>query len=338
MNIAVLFGGLSYERNVSINGGKSVYNALKSLGHNVIAVDPAQGINGVINEADIFVPDNYPSAEELAKFTPRNIINCINSEIFDNIDLAFIVLHGKYGEDGMIQSLLELRGIPYTGSKVKASALAMDKIASKLVFSASGLVVAPWLTVTKDEIDSSDVAEELRDEFGKSMVIKPNDQGSAIGVTIIQDGSVDDIEAGLKAAAEYSKNIIVERYIPGKEITVGIIGDKALPVVEIMPEQGFYDYKHKYTKGQTKYQCPAEIPEDIAEFTQNICITAYNALGCEGFGRADFRLTPDGQPVIMEMNTIPGFTSTSLVPMAAKEIGIEFPELCTQLIDMAMEK
>lgn len=338
MNIALLFGGLSYERNVSINGGKSVYEALKSLGHNVIAVDPAQGADGLIKETDIFVPDTYPTAEELAKFTPRNIIDCVNSSIFDNIDVAFLVLHGKYGEDGMIQSLLELRGIPYTGSKVKASAISMDKLASKLVFAASGITIAPWLTIRRDEVDSPDVAAELRDELGKDLVIKPNDQGSAIGVTILRDGREDEITAALKFAAEYSKTIIAEKYIPGKEITVGIVGETALPVVEIIPSEGFYDYKHKYTHGQTKYQCPAEIPADIAEFTQNLCISAYSALGCEGFGRADFRLTPEWQPVIMEMNTIPGFTSTSLVPMAAKEIGIEFPQLCQQLIDIALEK
>lgn len=338
MNIAVLCGGISLERNVSLSGGKSVCAALKELGHFPIMMDPALGLSCVLNPDSIEIKNEPPTQEELASYPPKNMMDCINMPIFDQIDLAFIVLHGKYGEDGVIQALLEARGIPYTGSGIKANAIGIDKNTSKMIFASAGLQVAPWYPVRKQHFDDVDYHGALRAELGKKLVIKPNDQGSSVGVTIIQDGNIDDIGKAIRYAGSFSDLVIAEKFIEGREITVGLLGGECFPVVEILPESGFYDYKHKYTKGHTGYQCPADIPEDIAEFAMNMARTSFFAIGCEGFARTDFRLNEDGVPIIIEINTVPGFTSTSLVPMAAKQIGIEFPDLCQRIINLALNK
>lgn len=336
MKIAVIFGGISTERDISIKSGRAVFNALIELGHEVIGVDPALGSEGFIYDIDEF--EKIPKLEALKSngLYPKQYLASITHPTFDNIDFAFIVLHGKYGEDGTIQSLFEFRGIPYSGSKIKSSSLAIDKNASKMMFSAVGIITPRWTVLKSNDIGNYEIYDELRQEFGKEMVIKPNDQGSTVGVTIIRDGNLDEIHKGCESASKLSDLILIEQYIPGKEITVGILGKEPLPVIEIIPESGFYDFEHKYTKGKTQYVCPAEIPEDISEFAQQLAITAFNALGCSGCGRADFRLDDDGQPFILELNTIPGFTETSLVPKAAKEIGIDFNQLCQKIIDLAL--
>lgn len=338
MNIAVLFGGVSPERNVSIEGGKAVIEALESKGHKVFPIDPALGKDGLVNKDQIVSENRFLTAEELSKFKTRKMIECLDMDIFDEIDIAFIVLHGINGEDGKIQSLLELRGVPYTGSGVKSSSLAIDKNSSKMIFSAAGVLTPEWVILTEKDYEDYDYFEKIRAEFGNQLVVKPNDQGSTIGISIIEDGNLDDIQKAVIEASKYSDLVLIERYIEGQEITIGIIGEEPLPLIEIIPESGFYDYKHKYTKGQTQYICPAEISEDITEFMQGIAQTAYLTLDCKGFARADFRLSEDGEPFLMEINTIPGFTSTSLVPMAAKEIGLEFPELCEKIIDLTLSK
>jgi len=338
MNIAVLFGGVSPERNVSIDGGKAVIEALESKGHKVFPIDPAMGKEALRSKEQIVSENKFITAEELEQFKTRSMIDCIELDIFDEIDLAFIVLHGINGEDGRMQALLELRGVPYTGSGVKSSSLAIDKNTSKMIFTAAGILTPEWVIVPKEDRDNYDYFEKIRSEFGSQLVVKPNDQGSTIGISIILDGNLDDIHTAVIEAAKYSEIVLIERYIEGQEITISIIGEEALPLIEIIPEGGFYDYKHKYTKGHTQYICPADISEDIAEFMQGIAQTAYLALDCKGFARADFRLSEDGEPYLMEINTIPGFTATSLVPMAAREIGLEFPELCEKIIDLTLTK
>jgi D-alanine-D-alanine ligase len=338
MNIAVLFGGISPERNVSLKGGKAVVNALKSLGYNVKPVDPALGANCLVDIDNIEIPGRTPTDEELLQYPTSNLIKAIDSEVFNDVELAFLVLHGINGEDGKMQALLELRGIPYTGSDVKASSLAIDKSSSKMVFHASGILTAPWIIARRSDLDNFEFLEEIRSEIGGRVVFKPNDQGSSIGVNIIDSGNLDEMHEALKDTLQYSNTAIIEPFIGGQEITVGIIGGESLPIVEIIPGEGFYDYEHKYTKGQSEYICPAELTPDIDEFTRGIAETAFAELGCSGFARADFRLNDEGQPFIMEMNTIPGFTETSLVPMAAKELDIDFPELCQRIIDLAIEK
>ncbi len=338
MKVAVIFGGISTERNVAIAGGRSVIEALTGLGYEVMPCDPSYGKDFFVKSQDLISDiSKFNDLDELSGFSTRSYIDAINSDDFDNVDVAFLVLHGKYGEDGLIQSLLELRGIPYTGSGVKSSSMASDKSTSKTIFSSSGILTPPWTLLSKSELSNDELTKEIRKQFGKQIVIKPNDQGSTIGLSIILDGNLDDIKSGLELASKYTNHIMVEQYVPGRELTVGIFDGDALPVIEIVTEDGYYDYAHKYTKGKTNYICPAEIPDDIAQFTQDMALLAYNALGCSGFGRVDFRLDDEGQPFCLEVNTIPGFTSQSLVPMAAKTVGIEFPELCQKLIEIAIK-
>lgn len=337
MKIAVIFGGLSKERNVSINGGKAVVNALKSLGYDVLAVDPAMGAD-ISKSIEILNGNVVISMEDSATYSTKNYIDCINSPQFDDVDCAFIVLHGTYGEDGRMQALLELRNIPYTGSGVLASSLAMNKASSKMVFEANGVLTPEGTLVSKNDWDNHDLIKDIRNSFGSKLVIKPNEQGSTIGLSIISNGNLDDISFAIKNACEFSKEAIVEKYIVGRELTVGIVGENVLPIIEIVTEDGFYDYEHKYTKGKTEYICPAELSSDIEEFIMSMAEVAYKALGCDGFSRVDFRLDEDGQPFCLEVNTIPGFTELSLVPMAAQKVGIEFPELCKQLIELAYKK
>lgn len=337
MNIAVFLGGLSTERDISIKSGISVFKALKELNHNPIIVDPALGSEGFFHTLEEL--EKLPNFDALDKtiYSPKKYLEAINSPELDQIEFAFIVLHGKYGEDGTIQTLLEFKGTPYSGSNPKASAIGMDKNLSKILFTATGIPTPRWTVVRAVEADNFELCEELRNEFGKRMVIKPNDQGSTVGTSIILDGNLDEIHSGLITASKFSDTIIVEDYIEGKEITVGIVGNEALPVIEIIPQSGFYDFEHKYTKGKTEYICPAELPDDVTEFVQELALTAFRVIGCKGFARADFRLNEDFQPFILEINTIPGFTDTSLVPKAAKAIGIEFPELCQKIIDEGLK-
>lgn len=339
MKIAVIFGGISTERNVSIAGGKAVIEALRSKDYEVIPIDPAFG-KDALEKSESVISDIHKmlTPDDLKEFSPRNYLDCMNLDIFDEIDCAFIVLHGKYGEDGLVQSLLEFRGVPYTGSGVKASSLTIDKDASKMIFMAAGIPTAEWIPITSPENVTFEAIEDIRETLGKEIVIKPNDQGSTIGITIIKNGNIDDIKNAIDYAFQYSEKVLAEQFIEGRELTVGFVGDTLFPVIEIKPEKGFYDYEAKYTKGKTEYICPAEIPEDIADFMTNLADTAIKVLGCEGFGRVDFRLNEEGVPFCLEANTIPGFTSQSLVPMGAKLMDIDFPELCEELINLAINK
>lgn len=336
MKIALFLGGLSTERDISFRSGLSVFKALSGQGYEVIAIDPAMGSKGYCsNENEILNLPTFNQIENSEKLL-KNYLQSLTDPRFNDFDVAFIVLHGKYGEDGTIQSMLEMIGIPYTGSGPLSSALAMDKNKSKIIFAFNGIKTPPWITLTKEDIGNFELYKDIREEFGKTIVFKPNDQGSTVGTTIVLDGNLDSIHSACLEASKYSNTIIVERYIEGREITVGILGDTPLPIVEIVPESGFYDFTHKYTQGKTEYICPANISEDITKFTQQMALTAFEALGCKGFARADFRLNEEGEPFILEINTIPGMTDLSLLPMAAKEFGIEFPELCKKILDLAL--
>ncbi len=338
MKVGVLFGGVSTERNVSITGGKAIVKALEQKDYEVIPIDPAFGADGKKVGAEEISNEELPPIDQYKELETKKYIECVNSEIFDDIDVVFIVLHGSNGEDGKIQSLLELKDVPYTGSKIKASALSIDKNISKMLFMALGVITPEWTNVTPKDFDNFDFLEEVRSRLGSHIVVKPNNQGSTFGITILDSGNLDDMKDAVNKAGEYSDLVMIEQYIPGREITVGIVGEDILPVIEIIPKEGFYDYEHKYVKGRTEYVCPAEIDENLTEFIQDAAHVAFQSLGCEGFGRADFRLNEEGQPFLLEINTIPGFTDVSLVPMAAKEIGLEFPELCDKIIQLALNK
>ena len=250
-------------------------------------------------------------------------------------DVAFLCLHGKMGEDGTVQGMLELFGIPYTCSHVQASAIAMDKAKSKIMYERAGVRTPRSLTLVDDEGN----AAKIREEIGVPCVIKPATEGSALGVEIINDDK--DIELALQRVFEIDDVAIVEEFIKGTEVTVAILGNEEtepLPVIQIVPMLGeFYDFESKYADGGSKHICPAPIDEEITQELQRRAAAAHKALGCSGVSRSDFIIDETGEPWILETNTIPGMTATSLLPDAARAAGISFPELCTKLIEFALE-
>ncbi len=297
--VGVLLGGPSSEREVSLKSGKAVAEALRRKGYQVVEIDVGQ---------DLW-------------------------ERLDEIDVAVVILHGKPGEDGVVQGLLEMKGIPYTGPRVLGSALAMNKLVSKKILRQHGVNTAPYRVVRKN--GKSLPGEDQLGENVFPVVVKPSDEGSTIGVSIAHNES--ELKDALDKAFSYSDEVIIEKYIAGKELTVGVVGDTALPVLEIRPKKGLYDYESKYTKGLTEYLVPAPIPEEIAKKAQEWALIAHRALYQRGVSRSDFRLSEDGELFYLETNSIPGLTETSLLPKAAKVLGIEFDDLAEMILKSAFE-
>lgn len=326
--IALLVGGTSPEREVSKMSGEGIYNALLSLRYPTVLVDPAYGIKQPTQSEMFF------SSQDYVGLSNRNCVEAINSELFDDVDVVFSALHGKWAEDGTMQSLLELRGLKYTGSKVLASALAMDKALSKTIFKEAGVNTAKWMVVTNQNKIDKKLSERIVSDIGLPCVVKSNDQGSTVGLTIVEEES--KIEEAMQQALKFSDKALVEKYIPGREITVAVLGKETLPVLEIIPKDGFYDYERKYTPGMSEYIVPANIPEDVFKSIQEQALIAFNSLQCESYGRVDFRLNEKNESFCLEVNTLPGMTSTSLVPKMAKAVGISFEELIEKIIKHAL--
>ncbi|MCJ7554792.1 MAG: D-alanine--D-alanine ligase [Ignavibacteriaceae bacterium] len=326
--IALLLGGTSPEREVSKSTGKSVYKALQNLGYPTVIIDPAYGDDQRDNIDLFFANDNY------GPISNPNYIKAMNLDIWKQIDLAFLALHGKWGEDGTIQSLLELKEIKYTGSKVLSSALAMDKIKSKILFDHHKVTTPKWFAVKNGDSKTDYVIDRIKTELNFPAVIKPNDQGSSVGLTICK--SENEVEAAINLTYEYSDRVLIEEYIPGRELTVAVLDDKPLPVLEIKPKHGLYDYECKYTSGMSEYIVPAEIPGEVSHQLQVLAFNAFKALRCETYARVDFRLSPDHKPYTLEVNTLPGMTSLSLVPKMAKAVGISFDELVEKIINLSL--
>lgn len=300
--IGVLMGGPSSEREISLKSGQAVFAALKSIGAQVIAIDLRD-------------TDKDKNIKEIRK---------------TNIKVAFIALHGQFGEDGTIQRILEEIKIPYTGSGVEASALALDKVASRKIFADNQLVVPKyivWDTMLSKKIDLS-----LLNGLAYPLVVKPSNQGSSVGISIVEKQK--DLDLAVNIADKFSSQIIIEEYIAGKEITVSILEEKPLPVVRILPKNQFYDYQSKYEPG-TEYEVPARISKEEFSLAQKNALAAHKALGCSSFSRVDMILKDNSQMVVLEVNTIPGLTAVSLLPKAAKATGIDFPQLCLRLINSA---
>ncbi len=287
--VGVLMGGLSAEREVSLKTGGAVMEALRRRGYRPLAIDVGRDI-----------------ARDLSR---------------RRIGIAFVALHGRGGEDGSIQGLLESMNVPYTGSGVLASALAMDKKYSKLIFANRRLPTAPF-TVLRDVVGGRKWPfPGLR----PPVVVKPTREGSTIGISLVK--RLRDLPPALTEAFRYGSEVMVEKYIPGRELTVGVLGDRALPVVEVRAAGGFYDYQAKYGSTTTRYLVPAPLPVRLSGRLRKMAVAAHRVLDCRGATRVDFRLSPEGKPFILEVNTIPGMTPTSLLPKAAREDGIEFDEL-----------
>ncbi|MBW4021919.1 MAG: D-alanine--D-alanine ligase [Proteobacteria bacterium] len=298
--VAVLYGGISTERAVSLATGKQVIGALREAGYDVVPVEVGADLSAV-----------------LAALEPKP-------------DAVFNALHGRFGEDGAIQGVLDWLGIPYTHSGVRPSALAMDKVAAKALFAAAGLPVARHAVV--------DVASlEDADPMPRPYVIKPQREGSSVGVTIMQHG--DNRRAEIARSWSFGSTAMVEEYVPGRELTVAVMGDRALAVTEIKASHAFYDYESKYADGGSTHAIPAEVPAEIAEQAMDIALRAHQALGCAGATRSDFRYDDTtgapGRLVLLEVNTQPGMTATSLLPEQAAYNGISFPALCAWMVEAA---
>jgi D-alanine-D-alanine ligase len=294
--VAVLLGGPSAEREISLMSGNGVLRALQDRDVDACAFDPAE------------------------------------RELFDlkreGFQRAFIALHGRYGEDGTVQGALETLKIPYTGSGVMASALSMDKWRTKLIWLASAIPTPRYALIDANS-DWSKVATEV----GLPLIIKPAHEGSTIGLTKVN--TVNDLPAAYGLAAKYDALVLAEEFIEGQELTASILGDRALPLVRIEAPQGNYDYQNKYFTDETKYHCPSGIRADTEAAIQDETLKAFRVLGCNGWGRADVMLKSDGRFSFLEMNTSPGMTGHSLVPMAARAVGIAYPDLCVKILEMA---
>lgn len=305
-NIGVLMGGVSSERDISLKSGQAVAHALQEEGYHVKIID---------------IKDKSEQA----------VVKLIKE---GHIDLAFIVLHGRFGEDGQIQSLLDNLHVPYTGSGVLASQLAMNKASTQKLLKNNGILVPDYVSLNKEEaIEIGPIRDYLK---GYPLIVKPACEGSSIGVKIVYD-DVQLLE-GIDQAFNLDNQILIERFIKGREVTVAVLGSKTLPIVEICHKASFFDFDAKYQKGQTEYIVPARLDDLLASHISNTAYKVHCLIGCEGFSRVDFMIDQKNQSYVLELNTIPGFTTTSLLPKAANEIGINFNQLCKEIMDLAYGK
>jgi D-alanine-D-alanine ligase len=326
MKVAVLMGGRSSEREISLKTGQGVARALRALGHETTSVDAADGALLPAGDEEAAAR----GAEEVGRLPSGAQIAVVDVPAVRAADIVYIALHGTFGEDGRIQALLELAGKRYTGSGVLASALAMDKAMSKRIFVDAGVPTPRWTLLPAGRpLDPAALAAC----GGLPVVVKPNEDGSSVGLTIVREAAA--LPAALELAARPGAVTLVEEYIPGRELTVAVVGDEPLPVVEICPKSGFYDYDNKYTKGRTDYFCPADLPPPLAGRVRELGRTAAQVLGCRGITRVDFRLPPAGEPSCLEVNTIPGMTPTSLVPMAARAVGLSYEDVVARTLLLA---
>lgn len=338
MKIAVLMGGTSAERDVSLASGAGVIEGLRATGHDVIPIDTARGYKALKGD-DVKrlsgIKTEPPSVEELQKYAGELSIEAVKSPDLRDVDVVFIILHGGSGEDGTIQALLDLVDIPYTGSGVLGSAIAMNKQMAKNIFIANEIPTPEFFVIDYEQNLSIDsINTTIESSIGYPVMLKPNNQGSSVGLFFVK--SKNELQRAIEVGLQYDNRILFEKYIKGREFTVSILGEEVLPLFEVIPESGLYDYEHKYTKGKTKYVCPVDLPGDLQGLINSLGMKAFKALNCAGFGRVDFRLSEDNQPYCLEVNTLPGMTETSLVPKAAKAAGIKFPQLLERICRIAI--
>ncbi len=333
IRIALLTGGSTSERDVAFAGAAQVAPALRSLGHEVVVVDTVEGALDAEREAALLaaaaVRREPPSREKLARLRRNeDLPRLVSGRELARADLVFLVLHGEQGEGGAVQALLDLAGLRYTGSGMLGSALAMDKGASKRLLRDAGLPQADWLEWP--------AAEPELARLGLPLVVKPALGGSSVGVSLVAErGALDG--AVERARAEHER-VLVEAALPGREFTVGVLGDRALGVGEILPANAFFDYECKYTPGMCREVFPAEIPAPLAERMRELALATHRCLELRDFSRIDFRLDGRGEPAVLEANTLPGMTSGSLLPQSAAVAGLDFAALCAEICRLALAR
>ena len=333
MNVAVLTGGTSMERDVALASGLQIATALRARGHEVHVVDLATGFVPPEHEAALLpggVGREPPPAERLRELQ-RGMLSAGLGEVpaIRGAEIVFIALHGGAGEDGTVQAVLDVIGVPYTGSGRLASALAMDKDLAKRVARDCGLPVPTWVMAPATE-------PEVRRAVGYPCVVKPSKQGSSVGLTLVK--RPQDLPAALELAARFDDEVMIEQFVPGTELTVGILGETPLPVIEIRPQHEMFDYECKYQPGMSDEICPAPIAPALAARVQEAALRAHRALKLAGYSRVDFRVGSDGSPVFLEANTAPGMTANSLIPKAARTAGMEFPAFVEAICRLALAR
>jgi len=310
--VAVLKGGRSLERQVSLRSGARVEDALERLGHDVVGIDVGLDLIRRLRE--------------------------------ERPDAAFVALHGRDGEDGTVQELLEILDIPYTGSGVAACGRAMDKVATKHLLSEAGIPTPQFFAFTQTafrELGAAETLPAIAERLDFPIVVKPSSQGSALGIKFAR--TPQDVPAALVAAFSYDARVLLERHVKGRDLAVSVVdgpgGPEALPVVEAVPrEEDFYDFEARYEIGRTEFRCPAELPGEVAERAGELALATYRLLGCYGFGRVDLMLDPDGELFVLEANAIPGLTDTSLLPQAADAAGVGFDQLVARVLELAFAR
>jgi D-alanine-D-alanine ligase len=326
MRVTVLTGGTSAERNVALASAVQVIGALRSRGHEVAVVDTARGYIPKADEQALLsgvVGTEPPPIEQLRALEQGLLLSGLaNLAVVRDADVLFLALHGGRGEDGTIQTLLEMVGVPYTGSGRLGSAMAMDKDISKRLFRGAGVATADWVMAPASRA-------EVERDFGWPAVVKPSKQGSTVGLSVVKKPA--DFETAVVLARQYDDEVMIERFVPGRELTVGVLEGGALAVGEIIPRHEIFDYECKYTPGMSQEIFPAQLPAQLTAECQRLSLLAHEALKLGGYSRVDFRLTPAGELFCLEVNTLPGMTATSLLPQAAQAVGIAFPELCERI-------
>jgi D-alanine-D-alanine ligase len=329
-------GGASSERNVSLASGMRIVTALRSRGHEVIAFDPSRGVIDAEGERELSergVGVEPPSLESLAQTTGGSFLPALETyPELAGADIVFLALHGGQGEDGTIQALLDMAHISYTGSGHLASALAMDKDLSKKLFRSAGVQTADWLMAPAS-------IDEVEKTLGLPVVVKPSKQGSTVGLTVVKESG--QYEEAVKEAWRFDDEVMIEKFIPGRELTVGVLGDRALPVGEIKPKHEIYDYECKYTAGMAEEEFPAQLSPATTARMQEQAVAAFQALKLGGCARVDFRLVfsddgeGEGEFYCLEVNTLPGMTEFSLIPQGAAAMGLSFADLCEEIVNLA---
>src|SRR4051812_14842987 len=338
MKIVVLLGGTSSERDVSLASGLRIAEALRTRGHSVQSIDTAKGALSEADERRMLqggvVKTVPPTPEELARMNAESVaVMASRLPTRGSCDVAFLALHGGRGEDGTIQAMLDLAGVPYTGSGHLASALAMDKDLAKHLMRAQGVRTADWQMVRAGEALPN--AQDVERELGLPLIVKPSKQGSTVGLSIVKQ--LSELEAAITEAFQHDDEVMLEQFIAGRELTVSILGGDALPVGEIVAKKEIYDYECKYTPGMAVETFPANLTAAEAAEVQVQARRAFAALKLSGCARIDFRMNARGEFYCLEANTLPGMTGTSLVPQAAAAAGIDFPELCERIAQLALE-
>jgi len=333
MRVAVVLGGTNEERNVSLATGRAVIAALRERGHEIVAVDPAHGAVPPEEETRMLggaVGADPPGLDELARLG-RSAVGAALAELpaVRRADVVFLALHGEFGEDGTVQGLLDLAGIAYTGSGCLGSAVAFDKRISKELLVHGGVPTPAWTP-------AGAAPGEILESLGLPLVVKPSSGGSTVGLTVVR--AEDQLEPAIALAARYDDDVLCEEFIPGRELTIAIIDGEALPPVEIIPSHEIYDYECKYTAGMSRYEAPADLSAVDTIRVQDLAVRAYRALRQSSYSRVDFRRSEDGTFWCLEANSLPGLTSTSLVPKAAAAAGITFPDLCERIARAGMER